>query len=495
LALSEIANRETVDCVINSISASRVAHLVEGFARDPAYAGLAASLRLAIGDGRIPVDTRLPRARELTEALLVSRTTVTKAYAALRDGGYATARQGSGTFTRIPGGRARTLDRALTPRAGNDAMIDLNCAASSAPPEVHAAYQSAVAALPAYLSGHGYFPAGLPELQRAVAATYEARGLPTDPDQIMITPGALAATAVAARAITSSGDRVLVESPAYPNAPAAFLSAGARILVTPVASDGWDLEMIDSLVARSRPKAAYLIPDFHNPTGHLMSDSERAHAAKSLAAAGTVTVIDECHQGLSLHGQAMPLPLAAHLDGAGGESITVGGASKEFWGGLRVGWLRASAARIESLMAARLTLDLGVPVLEQLALIYLLGNRTNILAAHRARLSTQRDALAAALAAALPDWRLNDPRGGLSLWCQLPTPTAVKLATEAEKRGVVIAAGPVFAPQGGLAAHLRLPYTRPVAELEEAVDRLAEAWAATQHSVTGPRRRQRVMVA
>ncbi len=481
---------------MNSISATRVAQLVHDFARDPAYAGLAASLRLAIGDGRIPVNTRLPSERELTAELAVSRTTVTKAYAALREGGYASARQGSGTFTRIPGGRARTLDRALAPRTGDDSMIDLNCAASSAPPGVAAAYQSAMGALPAYLSGHGYFPAGLPELQRAVAATYEARGLPTEPDQIMITPGALAATAVAARATITYGDRVLVESPAYPNAPAAFLAAGARIIVTPVASDGWDLDMIDSTLVRARPKAAYLIPDFHNPTGHLMSDHQRVRVARGLAAAGTLAVIDECHQGLSFGPQSMPLPLAAHLEKSGADSITVGGASKEFWGGLRVGWLRASPALIDALMAARLTLDLGVPVLEQLALIHLLRNRTEIVAAHRARLIAQRDALTAALAAAVPDWRVNRPSGGLSLWCQLPTPSAVTLAAEAEKRGVIIAPGPVFAPQGGFAANVRLPYTRPVAELEAAVDRLAHAWAATRRlSAPGQRRPSRVMVA
>ena len=41
---------------------------------------------------------------------------MTRAYAALRECGYAEARQGSGTFTRVPGGRARAHDRALLPR-------------------------------------------------------------------------------------------------------------------------------------------------------------------------------------------------------------------------------------------------------------------------------------------------------------------------------------------------------------------------------------------
>src|SRR5699024_3458932 len=125
-----------------------------------------------IGDGRSGLSVRLPSERELTEALGVSRTTVTRAYAVLRDTGYARARQGAGTFTRVPGGRARAHDRALLPRPDDHDAIDLNCAAASAPPGVAAAYAAAAAELPAYLRGHGYFPAGMPRLQAALAATY-----------------------------------------------------------------------------------------------------------------------------------------------------------------------------------------------------------------------------------------------------------------------------------------------------------------------------------
>ena len=114
----------------------RTATLVGDFDRSPAYAGLADALTLLIGDGRIGQGTRLPSERELTDALGVSRTTVTRAYAALRDAGYAEARQGSGTYTRVPGGAARAHDRALLPRPGDHDAIDLNCAASSAPPQL-----------------------------------------------------------------------------------------------------------------------------------------------------------------------------------------------------------------------------------------------------------------------------------------------------------------------------------------------------------------------
>ncbi|MDN5895920.1 MAG: PLP-dependent aminotransferase family protein [Nocardioides sp.] len=479
------------------ISSARVASLVGDFDRSPAYAGLSDALRGLVADGRIAHDVRLPSERELTRALGVSRTTITRAYADLRDRGYADSLRGSGTFTRIPGGPGRTPDRVLTPRVdrtdGID-LIDLNCAAAASAPGLAAAYDSAIGELPAYLAGHGYYPVGLPELQRAIAATYDARGLPTDPDQIMVTPGALAATALVARATTGPADRVLVENPVYPNAAKALSLRSTRLVPATVDVDGWDLEGIDATIRQTSPRAAYLIPDFQNPTGNLMGDAQREECAALLARTHTLAIVDEAHQSLALEGQPMPRPLAAHVEAAGGEAITIGSASKTFWGGLRMGWIRAPKRRLDALTEARLTLDLGTPVLEQLVLTELLRAPDEMLGIHRERLRAQRDGLAKALRIHLPEWQFRLPAGGLSLWCELPRAAAVALAVEAESRGVAFAPGPAFSVEGGYDRFVRLPYTRDVPDLAEAVTRLAAAWASAP-SATGRRTTDRVMVA
>ncbi len=476
----------------SALSASRTATLVGDFDRRPAYAGLADALRLLIGDGRIGLGTRLPSERELTEALGVSRTTVSRAYAALRDHGYAEARQGSGTFTRVPGGRARAHDRALLPSRDDREAIDLNCAAASAPPGVAAAYAEAAAELPAYFGGHGYFPAGLPELQAAIAATYEARGLPTLPEQVMVTPGALSATAIVAQAFTEPGDRVLVESPVYPNATLSIRQSGARLAAVPVDPDGWDLDAVAAALRQTAPRLAYLIPDFQNPTGHLMTEAQRQQYAALLRRAGTVAVVDEAHQALALDRQEMPRPFASFAP----ETITIGSASKTFWGGLRLGWIRSPAGTMQRLTEARVGLDLGAPVMEQLVLARLLARGDEVVEEQRTRLREQRDRLAAALRAELPEWTFRLPGGGLAVWCQLPGPLGTAVADEAERRGVIIAPGPVFADEGGLDHFVRIPWTRPAEELEQAVARLATAWSAVRDRQTGVRRGSpRVMVA
>ena len=104
LAWSQIANRVSLVCMARLISAPRIATLVGDFDRSPAYRGLAEGLRVLITDGRVPVGVRLPSERELTEALGVSRTTVTRAYAELRDHGFLVSRQGSGSVASLPDG-------------------------------------------------------------------------------------------------------------------------------------------------------------------------------------------------------------------------------------------------------------------------------------------------------------------------------------------------------------------------------------------------------
>jgi DNA-binding transcriptional MocR family regulator len=460
------------------VTASRVATLVGDFDRTPAYAGLSDALRLLIGDGRIPLGARLPSERDLTDVLQVSRTTVTRAYAELRERGFAEARQGAGTFTRVPGGRRATMDRALAPLPGSPEMIDLNCAAASAPPGIAALYEEAVAELPAYLSGHGYFPAGLPELQERIAAAYDARGLPTDPDQILVTPGALSATAIAAQALTSPGDRILVDSPVYPNSTNALTSRGGRLVTSPLDPEGFDLPGMVATVRQAAPKLAYVIPDFQNPTGHVMTSSEREMYAAALRRNRVTVVVDEAHQALALDDIEMPPPFACFLP----DTITVGSASKQFWGGLRLGWIRAPRDRIDAITAGRLGIDLGAPVLEQLVVARALADPVAIVGAHKERLRVQRDALVAAMRTHLPDWRFHVPAGGLCLWCELPLPLASRLAADAELRGVTVAPGPVFDVNGGLERFLRLPWTRPVEELESAVLILAATWADIQNA-------------
>lgn len=469
-----------------SLSAARLAALVgRAPLRAPAYRGLAEALRLLVLDGLLVQDMRLPSERDASRALGLSRTTVAAAYALLRESDLLAARRGAGNYVTVSSPAVASV---LLPAAGptQDGAIGLLCASSEAPPGIGAAYARALQSLPALLAGTGYFPDGLPRLRERLAGWFTERGLPTDPAQLVITSGALSALNVVARAVLRAGDRTLLESPTYSNAVTALDRAGGRPLGLPVSGDADEVDTagLEQLLRQARPRLAYLIPDFHNPTGRLMSCADRERVAASLRRSRTLPVVDETLVELDLDELPRPAPFGTFAPG----TITIGSASKAFWGGLRIGWIRAPHALVGRLVDARATIDLGAAPVEQVVLAEVLQDATELLADQRLRLRARRDALRAALTATLPAWSANRPAGGLSLWVQLPEPIARVLAVAAEGRGVLVTPGTRFHVDSGGERHLRLPFTAPEHLLTEAVRRLALAEEDVRAGVPLPAR-------
>jgi DNA-binding transcriptional MocR family regulator len=457
----------------------------------PAYRVLAERLRLLIADGRIMPGSRLPSERELTEALGVSRTTVASAYRSLRDSGYLTSRRGSGSVTALPSKIGPELGRHHAPGIDTDGLYDFTCAAPAAVPGIGTAVASAAGELPMHFATPGYHPQGLPVLRSEIAAAYGERGLPTSADQIIVTAGALAATSIAVRAITQIGDRVLTESPTHPNSVDAIRRSGGRVVAVPMSPGGWDLPLLEATIRQTAPRAAWMVVDFQNPTGFLMSAADRQRLARAFARSRTTAIIDETLFELSLDGQEMPPPFASYdPDGV----ITVGSVSKSFWGGLRIGWMRVPEALVARVLDARASMDLGAPVLEQLVVADLLRRRATLLPERRASLAQRRDALAEAVSAELPSWKFRLPSGGLSLWCELPEPVGSSLVGVAQRNGALLVAGSRFSPDGGLESFIRLPFTLDEDSLRDGVTRLATSYASL---TTGglPTRRPGAMIA
>ncbi|HEY2948793.1 MAG TPA: PLP-dependent aminotransferase family protein [Micromonosporaceae bacterium] len=447
-------------------------HALPGGRRSPDYAALAGAVRSLLADGRLPLGVRLPAERELAEALTISRTTVSAAYRLLRESGHLTSRRGAGSWTALPAGHRVASSGLWTPQDDLD-MIDLSCAALAAPAELADAARAAVDDLRRYLGGAGYHPAGLPELRAAVADGFVRRGLPTSVEQIMITSGAQHALDLVLRLVVPAAAGVLVETPTYPNALAALSARRARVATHGLDATGvgWDGELLLGSLRQTRPRLAYLIPEFQNPTGHLMPVELRERLPVAAHGSGTDLVVDESFVDLALDGVVVPPPVASFDRHS--RVISIGGMSKPFWGGMRIGWVRASAPVVQRLAATRVGVDMASPVLDQLVGVRLLAQGETIVKARRARLAAQRDALVAALREELPEWRVTVPSGGVSLWAELDGPVSSALSRAAEELGVRLAPGPRFGLDGTLERFIRLPFTLPEADLVEAVSRIA----------------------
>ncbi|MFF3910443.1 PLP-dependent aminotransferase family protein [Streptomyces sp. NPDC001848] len=472
-----------------------------GSRRPPAYRALADGIRLLVLEGRVPVAARLPAERELALALSVSRTTVAAAYEALRAEGFLESRRGAGSWTAVPAGNplpARGLEP-LPPEALGS-MIDLGCAALPAPePWLTRAVQGALEELPPYAHTHGDYPAGLPALRAMLADRYTARGIPTMPEQIMVTTGAMGAIDAICHLFAGRGERIAVESPSYANILQLMREAGARLVPVAMAEGlrGWDLDRWRQVLREAAPRLAYVVADFHNPTGALADEDQRRRLVEAARSAGTVLVVDETMSELYLEdGLEMPRPVST-FDPAGSTVITVGSASKAFWAGMRIGWVRAAPDVIRSLVAARAYADLGTPVLEQLAVNWLLstGGWEQAVDLRRGQARENRDALVAAVRKELPTWEFSVPQGGLTLWVRTGGLSGSRLAEAGERVGVRVPSGPRFGVDGAFEGYVRLPFTVGGAVAEEAAVRLAAAARLVQTGASGPTEAPRTFVA
>jgi len=347
---------------------------------------------------------------------------------------------------------------------------------------VAAAVVAAAADLTRYLPTDGYHPFGLPVLRQAIAERYAAAGVPTTAEQILVTSGAQHAFTLILGELSAAGDRVLIECPTYPvvlDALRARRRTAAPVgLADPRRADGnpesaWDVDLFSATLRQTAPRLGYLIPEFQNPTGALMDTETREALVAAARSARTLLLTDESFRDVPFPGTAALPPPMASFDEGGTRVLSLGSVSKSFWGGLRVGWIRAAPPLVQRLAAARALGDMAGPILDQLVVTQLLSNPADALALQRSRLATGAAALQAALAAQLPAWRPTRPQGGTSLWVKLPGPFATDLALLAPSAGVRIAPGPRFGPDGTMESYLRLPFTTTPERLVAGVSRLA----------------------
>ncbi len=447
----------------------------------PLHEQLADRLRHLVSTGAVSSGTRLPSERALGLALDVSRNTVTKALDLLRGEGLLSSRQGDGTYVSVSRRQPSSLgdDRLHSfvhgSEPGDTDRIDLRSAALPGLPmvadEINLLDGSRMRSL---VAAHGYLPSGLPELREAIAEYYASLGLPTEAEHILVTSGAQQALRLVASAFAERGGTVLVEEPSFRGALESFKALGLRLVSVPSGPDGIDVDAFASAVATVRPALVLVQSTVHNPTGSVLDGFRRSRVAAISARSGVPVVDDATLADTIIDGERRPIPLAA-----GGDTImTVGSVSKAFWGGLRVGWVRAHPDLIEHLASVKGGEDLGTSVVAQLLAAQLLPQVERARDERLAMLSVSRRLVLEDMAELLPDWSPQVPTGGASLWVRLPVAQATAFAQRAERRGVRILPGPTFSSADGLNDCLRVSYAGDPAVTRRGLEILAEAWGA-----------------
>ncbi|MFK4064764.1 PLP-dependent aminotransferase family protein [Streptomyces sp. NPDC029674] len=393
---------------------------------------LARRIRSAIADGRLAVGSRLPATRTLAADLRVSRGVVTEAYRRLTEDGHVAGRGRGGTVvvavphapirpSPLPGrdGGASPEGLFTTPPdlgvfdaiRSAPARIDLSPGLPDLAAFPRAAWLRAERSVLAGLSpadfGYGD-PRGTPALRRAVAHWLSRnRGIPADPDDVMIVNGTAQALRMLVDVLRADGiTDVAVEEPG---------SLGVRQHLRPLGTPPVPVDAhgirVDALRATGAP-AVLLTPAHQFPTGVVLG-GERRRELMDWARDGGLVIEDDYDAEHRYDRPAVPA-LRALLP----EHVCYAGSvSKLLAPALRLGWLLAPPAYRDALVDAKRLIDLGSPALPQLVLAHLMesGDLERHLRLIRRHHRRRRDAMIGAIREHLPGAVVHGAAAGLHL--------------------------------------------------------------------------------
>ncbi len=201
--------------------------------------------------------------------------------------------------------------------------------------------------------GHnGYAPSvGIAPAREAVAAECTRRGMPLDPDRVVITAGTSEGIELALTALAGPGDEVLVPVPTYPLYTAVLAKIGARAVFYDTRPEQqWlpDVQQIERLIGPAT--RALVVIDPNNPTGAVYPPQVRRELVALADDHNIPLLADEVYADLAFEG---PVDAIASID-PDAPVITFSSLSKAYLApGWRSGWLAVGRTeRLDEVLAA-----------------------------------------------------------------------------------------------------------------------------------------------
>jgi DNA-binding transcriptional MocR family regulator len=296
-------------------------------------------------------------------------------------------------------------------------------------------------------------------------------------DRVLTANGSLQIIEFLCLHLLSPGDAVFTESPTYDRTITMLRRYGAEIVGIPLEPDGPNVEALERALARRVPEFFYVIPDFQNPAGATCSGAKRRRIAELAERHGFWIVEDAPYRLLRYRGEDEPTIFSLAPE----RTLHMSSFTKLIAPGVRTGFMLGEATIVASL--AKIAEDTYIsPGYFAQAVAYEWCRR-GLLAPQIERLkklyAPRLDACLAAIDRQMPHAQVTRPDGGFFVSLTLPAgaeTTAVR--AEAAKRGLNLADGLAFFPQGGGERFLRLPFCALTpAEIEEGIARLAESVA------------------
>jgi 2-aminoadipate transaminase len=321
-------------------------------------------------------------------------------------------------------------------------------------------------------------------LLEAVLGVLQQRDIGAALEDVIVTSGSQQGLDLVARVLISPGDVVLVELPAYTGAISAFKNMQAQLVGVKQDEQGVDLDDLDAVCVRERNAGRrvnllYLVPNFQNPTGRLLSLERRQRLLEWAERRDMLIVEDDPYGALyfdDVASAAETRPMKA--DDRNGRVIYLSTFSKTLAPGFRVAWMTAPATLIERFDAAKQSVDLTSGILDQRIVLEALrrGVIDRIAPQLRDLYRRKRDVMESAIREHLGNrLRWPVPKGGFFLWATLPDGyDDGRLLERALDERLVFVIGSAFYVDGTGHNRIRLSFSAPPPDrIREGVRRLA----------------------
>jgi 2-aminoadipate transaminase len=340
-----------------------------------------------------------------------------------------------------------------------------------------AAAQQAFTADPAGMTAYGTSVGYLP-LREWIAEQHQV-----EPKQVLVTNGSMQADAFLFDALVTPGDTVVVERPTYDRTLLSLRNRGADVRMVELEPDGIDTAALERLLSTgAQPKLAHIIPNFQNPAGYTLSAPKRQRLLELARAHGFTLFEDDPYVALRFEGQSLPTMRSMDPEVV----VYACSFSKTVCPGIRVGYLVGPEELIARIAKIATTTYIAPNMVAQGIVNQFCrsGAIDKSIATVRQALGERAQTLCRALYEKFPDARFVPPQGGYFLWVDLPRGVDVNaLFAAAAARGVQFVKGSDFLLEGGESS-LRLAYSGVTPEqIEEGVDRLADAYAEVAERV------------
>jgi DNA-binding transcriptional MocR family regulator len=445
------------------------------------YEALAEEIAQSIRTGVMKMGDRLPSVRQASVSRGVSPSTVFEAYYLLEARGLIRARERSGYYV-IAGARQTLPEPEISPGPAEESTaVDVSQlvfdilestktrevvpfgSAFPSPllfplPRLARSMATSVQHMDPWSTVDDITP-GNASLRRQIALRYLADGLHVHTDEIIITNGALEALNLCLRAVARPGDAVIIESPTFYGALQALEAQGLKAIQVPThPREGIDLGELAAVLERHKPSACWLMTNFQNPLGSLMSD-EKKRALVDLLNLHDVPLIEDDVYGELYFGSKRPLPAKAF--DSKGLVMHCSSFSKCLAPGYRIGWaVPGRFAKEVSHLKVTSTLSASAPAQAALADYLAKGGYDKHLRQLRHVLSVQQSAMIQAVVHSFPrGTKATRPDGGYFLWIELPEGVnTLNVHRQALSLGISVAPGPMFSVHQGFKNCLRLNY-------------------------------------